>query len=920
MTKINTVRKKASLLLLLLCFTLLSVLAPGVFAQENEDVIRVVFPESASEYAEGYKNTYEYDYLEKISQYTGWNYEYIPIQKSSHDEAIVAAMDMVEAGEADVIGTMLYTEGTAKTYTYPKNNYGVVYTTLSVLENNNDITETSYLKMNPIRIAAIENGKKRLSEMENFLQADTVNYEIVNCKSEAEQLKKLNNGEADAMLGVSLGLPPGTKAIANFSPRPYYFVFTKGRTDIAEKIDTAIESINRAEPYFQSELYEKYYGDTSGRFTLTNDQLQFIYSKQDIRALCVDGSAPYIFSLNGNPTGVAVDIMNAFADRVGVNIHYDFYDPNGEDIDVVFKEGNYDCILGVPNNSDYITKLGVITSVPYANVDVVSFSRGSTPPISESVVALVNGSNMNKEFKCKQVKYYTTIGDCIQAVRDGKADLGFGNRGSVTYYDYDIFSNLKINPLIGKVQNLEIAVNKNVDGYLLTIINKYIKNISVNDLSAYYARANATNAKNSMELFARANPMFASFILTMIIISLFVIIVLVIITARNKKQNRALQVAYSAKSEFLSRMSHDMRTPMNAIIGLSGLGLETDSESERYNYMREINSSGKYLLALINDVLNMSKIESDTIELRPSTIYLPDFIASTKSIIAPSAKEKNIEFVVERKGNGPNYLSFDEKYIRQIVINLLSNAVKFTPVGGKVQVILENIGINGNKAHNRVIVRDNGIGISEEFVAKIFEPFEQESDSTINKNAGTGLGLSIVKKLLDLMGGTITVKSEKGKGTEFTIDLELEISDEEHYEKPSTDEGDYEKLNGKRVLLCEDHPLNVMVAEKLLEKKGMLIEKAENGQQALDLFVKFPPEYFDAILMDIRMPVMDGLTAASKIRQLTQPDAKTVPIIAMTANAYDEDVQKSKAAGMDAHLGKPIEPQLLYTTLCALIK
>lgn len=374
--------------------------------------------------------------------------------------------------------------------------------------------------------------------------------------------------------------------------------------------------------------------------------------------------------------------------------------------------------------------------------------------------------------------------------------------------------------------------------------------------------------------------------------------------------------ATNAKTDFLSRMSHDIRTPLNAIIGLSGLGVTSDSIEEMQDYYKQIETSGKYLLSIINDVLDMSKIEGRTLVLHPTVVFLPKFIQDTLVIIMPMITPKNIHIEVKQQDITSQYLRFDVTYLRQVVVNLLSNAAKFTPNGGHIEVCLENISNSGIYVRNRMTIKDNGIGISKEFLPKIFTPFEQENTSNDITRKGTGLGLSIVKNIVDLMGGSIRVESEKGKGTTFIVEWDLETVSAEEISEQSMDKSEKTiALSGRRVLLCEDHPLNTQIATKLLEKEGVIVTHAENGQVAVEQFKQSKVGRFDAILMDIRMPVMDGLEATRAIRSLNRGDAKIVPIIAMTANAFTEDMQKSLDAGMNYHLAKPIEPKKLYETL-----
>ena len=393
-----------------------------------------------------------------------------------------------------------------------------------------------------------------------------------------------------------------------------------------------------------------------------------------------------------------------------------------------------------------------------------------------------------------------------------------------------------------------------------------------------------------------------------------------------QKQQRTLQKALDeanaanrAKSEFLSRMSHDLRTPMNVIIGLTSLAMDKATHSsEMKETLSDISNSSKYLLNLINDCLDMEKITGGKIELHPAPYPYAKFHNNIKSVIEPLCREKNIELIMDKEADIQTVIIADQIRLEQIFYNLLSNAVKFTPDGGRIELLTQTVSRENGYVTNDCIVRDNGIGMSEEFQKQMFEPFTQETDTVSAEYQGSGLGLAIVKQLADLMGAVITVNSRLGQGTEFIIRFRFPVAPEAVKTEKETVLVEMERLRGKRVLLAEDNPLNAKIAVKLLEKAGITAVTAANGQSALENFSLVSENYYDAVLMDIRMPVMNGLDAARAIRALDRGDAKTVPIIAMTANAFDTDVEESLCSGMNAHLSKPIEPAKLYEALFTL--
>ncbi|MDD3222017.1 MAG: response regulator [Lachnospiraceae bacterium] len=385
-----------------------------------------------------------------------------------------------------------------------------------------------------------------------------------------------------------------------------------------------------------------------------------------------------------------------------------------------------------------------------------------------------------------------------------------------------------------------------------------------------------------------------------------------------QKIQRALveaKQATQAKTDFLSRMSHDIRTPLNAILGSASLAQdETDDSEAVRNYLETIESSGRFLLGLINDILDISKIESGKIELRPEVCRVSDFAHSVEMAIRPLMEKKHIEFIF-KMNCGFHTIFVDKLRHQQIFFNLLSNAAKYTPEGGRVEYTTEAIPAPEGMVGVRNTVRDNGIGMTEAYMSHLFEPFTRDNNAVINQTEGSGLGLAIVKNIVDAMGGRIHVNSELGKGFEFIVDLYMPlVAAEKQLDRKPVNQ-DERILKGKQVLLVEDNVINTRIASKLLEKKGCVVISAVNGQEAVDVFREAEAGAIDLILMDIRMPVMNGLEAARSIRELKKADSATVPIIAMTADAFSEDIIKTEEAGMNGHLPKPVEPDKLYQIL-----
>ena len=377
------------------------------------------------------------------------------------------------------------------------------------------------------------------------------------------------------------------------------------------------------------------------------------------------------------------------------------------------------------------------------------------------------------------------------------------------------------------------------------------------------------------------------------------------------------------KTEFLSRMSHEIRTPMNAIIGMTNLALDSISDPKSVeDCLSKIGVSAKFLLSLINDILDMSRIESGKVFLKEEEVNIQNFINDINCIFTTQAADKKINYSCIFVNELEPFYIFDSMKVQQILINIIGNAMKFTKAHGKVSLKIKQERVNKNAALVRFIISDNGIGISKEFLPNLFNVFEQEHTGFSSSYRGTGLGLAICKNLIELMNGTISVTSNLGQGTEFNILLKFKIPEtkitlQKINEKPQLK--DYSLLKNKKILLCEDHELNIEVAKRLLESKDIIVEIAKNGQEGFEKFVKAPEYYFDAILMDIRMPILNGLEATSKIRKINSKYATSIPIIAMSANAFEEDVEKSINMGMNAHIAKPFEPVILFDTLLSFL-
>lgn len=398
-------------------------------------------------------------------------------------------------------------------------------------------------------------------------------------------------------------------------------------------------------------------------------------------------------------------------------------------------------------------------------------------------------------------------------------------------------------------------------------------------------------------------------------------------TRAGMEKNQALQKALEAaeeaniaKTSFLSSISHEIRTPMNAIIGLTAIAeKDPDIPPQTRDYLQKIDSSAKYLLRLINSILDMSRIESGRMILNNEEFSMRELLGEINTVIKSQCEDKGLSYKCLIKESVDGHYIGDNTKLKQVFMNILGNAVKFTPTRGSITFIVEPLTYFDDNATLRFTVKDTGIGMSKDFIPKIFDIFSQEDENLANKYGSTGLGMAITKNIIDMMNGKIEVDSAKGKGSTFIVTVTLKISRDSSDDNSKTPDEDTlpakTGLSGRHILLVEDTEINAEIMLEVLDMRDISADHAENGQIAVDMFSKSEPGFYDAVLMDIRMPVMNGLEATEAIRALDRDDAKSVPIIALTANAFDEDVQRSLQAGMNAHLSKPVEPDLLFETL-----
>lgn len=921
-----------------MAFTFFLCFFPQKVYAENANwpgVIRVGYIDYGSfieEEEDGNYSGYGVEYLEEIAKYTDWKYEYVY-------DTWENCLQMLEDGEIDFLGTAQRTPQREETYAFADLINGVEQTILYTRLDNDELYYNDYEAFDGKRVGLLVDSYQT-EFFEEYAEKHDFSYIPYYATTEEEMVKVLNDGTVDIMVGGSLALHTDMKVIGKEGAEPFYFMTYKGNDEMLAQLNDAMHSIQGERPYYAEELTKEYYGDSviTSKPQFTREEMEYIRQQSSLKVGFLADKYPIsgVDKDTGQATGIAIDIMNMIAEETGLAVTYV---PVTEDMNgrAYLKREGIDLLLPVLD-AGYYSKQDYTLTDPILEETLEAITRQGDPLQWEKEyrIAFQQGFPEAEKIVQKKVGTYTpvyreTIEECLQAVNDGDADIFFESYYMAVYHlKNPFFENLQLN--YGHTLPAEFCISALPENdMLVNVLNKTINALDTNQISNIVGMHTLNNNyEYTLWQFIYKNRAEVISVALLVLSIVFAFVTLTMMQRKNVKamavKNHQLERANRARMDFFASMSHDMRTPMNGILGMAELSEgETNIEELRHN-MAMVKESGTYMLSLINDTLDLQKIETRKMTLEPQIINRGVFIENILDMVRPTAEQKNVRFEVKNKNiDTDSFVKIDSVRMTQIFINLLSNAVKFTPEGGSVTFTMECTGRDGAVEHQQFQIRDTGVGMSKKYILNdLFKPYVQESNSMSGKYAGTGLGLAIAKSLVELMNGTIWVESEIGKGTTFFVSLDVEYVEEQmaaqHLasgkNKVNTMQ---EQFAGKKILLCEDHPLNAEIAVRLLKRAGCEATWVQDGRQGVDTFAASELHAFDAVLMDIRMPNMNGLEAARAIRSLDREDSRTVPIVAMTANAYDEDIRQSKEAGMNAHLAKPIIPALLFKTLGRLL-
>jgi len=884
---------------------------------------------------------YGYELLQLMNRYNDWEYVYL-----GYDKSWSQVQQMLSDGELDLLTSAQKTPNRLNKYAFSNTSVGTSYTILTVKDGDKRFVQGNYPSYNKMRVGLLKDNSRNIS-FAKFAAEHGFTYTAVYYDDIITMIADLQAGKnIDAIVSSNLRKVANEWVLERFDPAPFYALVRKEDTELLKEVNAALNRMDLDLPGWRTDLASKYYsvknGDNLSFNKAENDYLQELQQQHKIFSVLVNPDrAPYSYFENGEAKGIVPRIFKEIAKRVG--IQYKFIETKSRQEYVKLSESDdVDIVLDSPYDFYWAEKYHFRLTQPYLETawGVLSRKNVQEKDNQSKRIGLLTENDyytqqlVGKQFKQKPI-VYPTVKNAVEALNNELVDEVFIFAYSAQKaLAEDERNALKVTILPVSPMRFALAVDKHQSYLLNNVLNKGVQSMFQGDIdNIIIEEITSLRESNTVLSFIYDQPLVAVAIVAALVILAAGFILAVqhsksmeqekrlaeqakeVDEAKNKILQDALSTAEQAsetKGAFLSRMSHEIRTPLHAVLGFLDLAKMEQTSPQLVNeYVNKCMVAAKQLLAIINDVLDMSAIERGKMRLAEESYNMSVLLKEVENLFDSQARSKGVSFSVYTDQVKNLIVVGDQLRLKQILVNLLSNAVKFTGRGGKVELKVSFSNASDNKVQVKFAIQDNGVGMEPAFLQHLFEPFNQASATTAQKYGGSGLGLSITKNLVNMMQGSLDVISAPGKGSTFTVVLTMprgerlaKVSEGAEQESFFDTQSD---LEGIRVLLVEDNAINKEIAKKLLSKVGAVVTTADNGREAVDKFLATKHGDIQLILMDIQMPLMDGYEATRRIRTSEHPDAKQVPIVAMTANAFNEDVAAALAAGMNGHLSKPID-------------
>ena len=860
---------------------------------------------------------YDIEYYKMLAGYAGWQLQFVEY------DSLQSAINALENGEIDIMSGLSKTDERERLFLVSAMKMCTAHIAVQTREDDDRFAAGDTDTMENL-ICGILKGSNVVALYENWCRERGLTPHITEYDSLDSRNQALLNGEVDAIAGGST--IEGAQKIAEFPSLDLYFMLNRNQQARKAQLDRAMGILSLENPVFASDLFTKYF--PSSRNTIPSfsaAEKAYIAAHPVLRAAVLKDDEPFShLERDGTLTGILPEYYAHLSKVVGLEIRCVPFDSK-DALYASIGSGQADLIGKAEYNIFSAYTYKILLTVPYLKMSLVQITRAGTTSVKNAAVPECNASGVSGllEGTGVSVNIFPNSASCFDALQHKKADSVICTQPAATWLlnryrasDYVVLAfgettyNIASAPASGADGNtLRSILNKAID-----VDGSYIQQLITSDTLADSANLTGLLDRLPVSLIAALGAA-AVFLLVLAVTALFILI------HRREAERRlamrqaevaAAAEANRAKHAFFGAVSHDMRTPLNGILGFADLALESEDSAQVRDYLGKIRASGTILNGLVNDTLIMSRLENGKYILHPEPCRTDALLGELLTPVRELAREKGIRLTDNTSTLRPRTVMADRLSLQKVFLNLLTNAVKFTPSGGTVCFSCRLEPENGEQPESIVTVSDSGSGISPEFLPHIFEPFAQEQSSNLD-SSGSGIGLSIVQSIVTAMGGTIEVQSEPGRGTVFTVRLRLQ---ELPGREPETGaSGGAVLLNGRRILVCEDNALNREIIRSILTRHGAEVTEAENGRAGVEAFQKSPAGWYDDILLDLRMPVLDGCGAARAIRALSRDDARRVPIFAVSADAYPENIAECLKAGMNGHIAKPIDPEELLHTL-----